>query len=145
MEEDEINLDDYELAEEDQEYSTDLNFLNIYMCYYKQRYFKSQSETMFTNIEYDKNDSTNKCMELLYDEMRKFDNSKMDDKDILYDPDSDIDIKEFDELYALYIDNEPIYMCRYLLPILKKLATMDWISIKWSIIPLKTEKMRKKV
>jgi len=138
IEDDKINIDDYELADEEVEYSTDMNLLNIYTCYFKQRFFQNQKATMFENIDYEKKDSTNKCLEMLYAEMFKFSNSNEDDKDILYDPDSDININDCKELYSLYVNNEPKYMCKYLLPILKKLSVMNWLDLQWTIIPLKS-------
>ena len=118
-----------------------MNLLNIYTCYYKKLFVKKKDATMFENIDYEKMDSTNKCLEMLYDEIYKFDQSKEEDKDILYDPDDDtISIDECKELYSLYIENEPKFVCKYLLPILKYLAEShnNWTDMKWSIIPLKS-------
>lgn len=139
--EDKINIDEYELAEEEKEYMSYMNLLNIYTCYYKKLFVKNKNSTMFDDIDYEKIDSTNKCLELLYNEIYKFDQSKEDDRDILYEPDDDlIDIDQCKELYSLYIGSEPKFTCKNLLPLLKYMAETynNWTEMAWSIIPLKS-------
>lgn len=135
----EIDLNDYVLAEEETEFGTYVCLLNIYTCYFKQLFRRQQDETMFDHIEQDQKDSTNRCMEFLYEEINKFNNSKEEDKDVLYSPDdTSIEIEKCNEMFILYINDIPTYVCKYLLPIMKHLATLDWSNIRWSIIPIKT-------
>ena len=136
-----ININDYELAEEEVEFRSYINLLNIYTCYYKKLFVKNKNITMFENIDYEKLDSTNKCLELLYEEIYKFNKSLEDDKDILYDPDDEnIDINQCKELYSFYIGTEPKYVCKYLLPLFKYVGETykNWTEIDWSILPLKS-------
>ena len=136
--EEEIDINDYIVAEEEQEFGNYVNLLNIYTCYFKQLFRRQQGETLFDYIDYDKKNSTNKCMEYLYEEINKFNVGKDTDKDTLYEPDdTTIDINKCTELYSLYIENEPLYVCKYLFPILQYLSTIEWAVINWSIIPLK--------
>lgn len=135
---DEIDINDYVLADEEKELNNFTSLLNVFTCYYKQLYCTNQESTMFENIDYTKNDSTNKCMEFMYEEMFKFNRSSEIDKDILYDPDNEyIDINKCDELYVLYLDSEPKYTCKYLLPLVQYIGTLNWSVINWSIIKIK--------
>lgn len=134
----EININDYELAEEESEFGEFVGLLNIYTCYFKQVFRRQQDETMFDHIEYDQNDSTNKCMELLYEEINKLNKSDEPDKDVLYSPDDEsVNIDNCRELYILYLDDFPTYVCKQLLPLMRHLAKLKWANISWSIIPIK--------
>lgn len=136
-----INIEDYELAEEEVELMPYISLLNIYTCYFKKLFVRNKDSTMFDNIDYTKVDSTNKCLEFLYEEIYKFNKSDDQDKDVLFDPDDDnIKIDQCDELYSLYIGNEPKYVCKYLLPLFKFIGETykNWAEIDWSIIPLKS-------
>ena len=136
--EEEIDINDYVVADEDQEFRNHVNLLNIYTCYFKQLFRRNQGETLFDHVDYDKKNSTNKCMEFLYDEINKFNESTIEDKDILYEPDDiSVDINKCTELYTLYINSEPLYLSKFLLPLFQYLATIDWYNIEWSIIPIK--------
>ena len=133
-----INIDDFMPADEEDNIVF-IGLLNIFTCYFKQLYVKKQNETMFDNIDAEKVDSTNKLTETLYDEMFKYNQSLDETKDILYDPDdNELDINAVEELYALYIDNESKYVCKYLLPLLQYLSTQNWANIQWWIIPIKS-------
>lgn len=135
---DEIDINDYILADEESELNNFTSLLNVFTCYFKQLYCTNQESTMFENIDYTKNDSTNKCMEFMYEEMFKFNKSLEIDKDILYDPDNEcVDINKCDELYVLYLDSEPKYTCKYLLPLVQYVGTLNWTVINWSIIKIK--------
>ena len=136
--EEEININDYIVAEEDIEYGTYVSLLNIFTCYFKQLFRRKQDETIFDHVDYDRKNSTNKCMEFLYDEINKFNDSKEEDKATLYSPDDpSVDINNCNELYSLYIKNEPKYVCKYLLPIVQYLTTIEWHTVTWAIIPIK--------
>ena len=138
VEEGEIDIDDYVPADEEKEFGHFTNLLNIFTCYFKQLFMKNQEATMFENVDYNKKDSTNKCMEFMYEEMFKFNKSLEDDKDTLYDPDdSTINIDLCEELYILYIDSEPKFACKFILPILQHIGTLEWAEINWSIIKIK--------
>ena len=132
-----IDINDYDIDKDDKEYENFINLINIFTCYYKQLYETNQDFTMFDNIDYEKNDSTNRCMEFLYEEIFKFKISNENDKETLYSPDCNLKMEDCKELYTLYIENEPKYLCKYLLPILQHLSIINWLNIKWSIIPIK--------
>ena len=134
----EINLNDYELAEEENEYNTYVSLLNIYTCYFKQLFRRQQNETMFDHLDEEK-DSTKRCMEYLYEEINKLNKSEEPDKETLYSPnDITLDIEKCTDLYILYLDDTPAFACKFLLPLMGYLATKDWLNISWSIIPIKT-------
>ena len=140
-----ININDYIPAEEELEFSGFTNLINIFTCYFKQLFEKKQHATVVDGFDYEKTDDakciytgTNRCMEFMYEEIFKFNKSKEDDKDILYDPDSDeVNIDNCNELYTLYINSEPKFVCKFIVPILQYLSTQEWIDIDWSIIKIK--------
>jgi len=103
-----INIENYEIDTEENQLSL-LNLLNIYTCYFKQVYEKNRDTTMFENINTDDINSTNQCLELLYEEINKFKNSQDENKNYLYDPNDDI-LDPEKELYTLCINNESIYV-----------------------------------
>lgn len=114
-----------------------ISFLNVFLCYYKKLFNKEQNTSMFHDIDNSHINSTNRCMELLYEEIYKF--KSTDDENLLslYEPDG-IDINECKELYVLTIDNKYNKVCQYILPLIKYVSDMDnWQDINWSIIQLK--------
>ena len=134
----EIDINDYMPAPEENEYGNFVNLLNIFTCYYKKLFAKKETSSIFEGIDYEKVGSTNRYMEFLYEEIFKYNKSTVEDKDVLYDPeDNDIDINKCNELYALYIDNEIKYVCKFILPVLQSLSEMNWLEVEWSIMPLK--------
>lgn len=134
---DDIDIDDYVPAEKEDNF-VEFELFNVFMCYYKQLYQEDPNYTMLHNIDYDKENSTNKCMESMYEEMNKFNISIETDKDVVYNTDTEsIDINECKELYVLNIGTEPKYVCKYLIPLLKYTSTMDWINSEWSVMKLK--------
>ncbi len=134
----EIDINDYIPADEETEFNNFTSLLNVFTCYFKQLFSKNQESTMLDDVDYTKTNSTNKCMEFMYEEMFKFNKSLDIDKDILYHPDDDcVDINQCNELYVIYIDSEPKYTCKYLLPLMQYVGTLHWTTIDWSIIKLK--------
>lgn len=133
-----FNIDDYKLADEEIEFGKHINLLNIFTCYYKKLFERKEHEHMFEGTNPEIRDSTNRCIEFLYEEIFKFNKSDEEDKDVLYEPDDDnLDINKCKELYILCIDNSPVLVCKFLLPILQYLGEQDWLNIEWSIMPLK--------
>lgn len=140
-----INIDDYVPAEEENEFGNFTSLINIFTCYFKQLFEKKQQSTIFDGLDYEKEDektgrctSTNRCMEYMYEEIFKYNRSVEEDKDILYDPDSDlINIDNCDELFVLYVENDPKFVCKYILPILHHLSTIEWNNVIWSILKIK--------
>jgi len=134
-----INLEDYVLADEEIEFGKYVNLLNVFNCYYKKLFEKKESDNLFGDIDPSKLDSTNKSLEFLYEEVFKFNHSIEEDKDILYEPDDDqLDINKCKELYILCIDCAPVYVCKFLLPLLQHLGEQDWLEMEWNIMPLKS-------
>lgn len=134
----EIDINDYIPHPSEQQHSININLLNIYTYYYKQINNKDNKITMFDGINYEEHDSTNKCMETLYEEMYKYSSSEQKDKDVLYMPE-EVNLLNLNisEAYMLYINNESKYVCRFLLPLLFYLASENWIEMKWFIVPFK--------
>ena len=134
----------YEELEENDDYgeeTDEFEFMNVFLCYYKQLFHTDPKENMFSNIEYYKEISTSRSMEFLYSEMTKYKNfASIEDEEkiVLYEP-GELNIDECFELYLLMIDDKEVFVCQTLLPLIKYVATLDWLNIKWSINPLKTE------
>ena len=138
---DDQNHDDYDDCDDnDKIYDENgIDLLNIFLCYYRQL-FQKNCVNMFTGIDYDKGGSTNRCMELLYEHVQKYkeaEKSNNIEKIELFNVE-DLDIDKCEELYQLNIDNKPKKISQLLLPIMLYLTTIDWTTINWSIVPIKT-------
>ncbi len=139
--ENEINIDDYVPASTysetaDNEFKNYIDIINIFTYHYKQTYNIIEKVTIFDDIPFDDKTATNKCMEFVYGEIFRYENSNVQDKDVLYNPDDNIDIESYTELHCLMIDDEPIHIAPYLLILISYLSTLDWLNINWKIINL---------
>lgn len=135
---DDIDINDYTVADEEEEFGQYTDIMNVFLCHYKQLFCKNENCTMFDDIDYESDKSTNRGMEFVYDEIVKFNYSKEHDKNTLFNPDTDdINIEDCDELYLLYLDNEPVYVSKYIFVLVRYVAEMDWSNIMWSIIKIK--------
>lgn len=133
-----IDINDFTEESGESDYAQFVDLLNVYTCYYKQLHEKKQDATLFDNIDYEKEESTNKSLEFLYEEMFKLKNSNEIDKDLLYEPnDIEVDINKWNEMYALYINDEQKYVCKFLLPLLNYISKSDWTKLNWNIKPFK--------
>lgn len=135
----EDNYSNEELEEiENNEYK--VTFLNVFLCYFKNLFAENKDAHMFTGIDYNKNESTTRCLEFIYNELYKYQEvENQDPTRTKLLPISKVDLDKFEELYILLINGEQKYMCEFLVPIIEYVATLDWTNIKWSIMPLKTE------
>jgi hypothetical protein len=132
-----FDINDYEPACKDDNL-VEMSLLNVFICYYKQLYQVKQENHMFDGIDSEKEDSTNRCIELMYEEIHKFQKSTDDDKDILFDPDDNtVNIDLCIELYVLYVDGNVKYVSKYMLPLLRYISDLDWATIEWSVIKIK--------
>jgi hypothetical protein len=69
---DEINLDDYTISEEDSEYKHYIDMMNIYLVYFKSLFKKKENATLFDGIEIEDDTSTNRALEMFYDEVNRY-------------------------------------------------------------------------
>lgn len=69
IKENEIDLNDYELSEEDKEFNHYFNLLNAFNVYYKNLYNKSSSAHLFDEIDFEDDMSTNRALEMFYAEI----------------------------------------------------------------------------
>lgn len=122
----------------EEEFEEKVGFMNVFLCYYKQMFDKSKEVNMFSDVDYDNDASTNRCMEMLYDEMFKYQNCEDEEALTILDP-SDVNINKCKELYVLVINNKQEKACQMLLPLIKYVSTLDWMNIDWSINPVKTD------
>jgi len=130
--------DDNDDNDDDEKNEKYVNLMNVFLCWYKQVFDKEKPVTMFHDIDYKKEESTNRCMELFYNEMYKYNSNKDDDDKIaIYDPE-DIDINKCEELYILTVDSINKAVCQCLMPLLIEVSKQDWLNINWSITAIKT-------
>lgn len=129
--------DDYEIFSDELETSELSNVMNVFLCYYKQMFQKSKDTHFFSELDNGENDnSTNRCMELLYDHMHKM--SENHDKIKLIKPE-EADIDTCYELYVLNINNEQKQACELLWPLIIHVSELDWLNLDWNIATLKSE------
>lgn len=135
---DESYTNDLYVPEEYKESDNGFTFLNIFMCYYKKLFNKSESSNMFEEIDPSDIKSTNRMMEFLYAEVYKYKKYQNDDDFVaLYDPNM-IDINTCEELYGLVINGKYNKVCRFIVPIITYISeNYDWTKKNWSIVPLK--------
>jgi hypothetical protein len=133
-----IDINDYIPATEcetvDNVFKADMNIINILSEYYKQAHSISDNRTIFDGLDVEDMSSTNKMMEFVYGEIFRYNESNIPDKDTLYNPDTDINIDSYKELYCLMISDEPKFISPFVLPITMYLALQDWVNMDWYII-----------
>ena len=116
-----------------------IEMLNVFLLYFKQLFNKEKNYHMFTEINYDEENSTTRPMELLYDHLYKYKlNHHNEEITAIYKPEH-IDIDNCIELYVLNLNGEQKYACQFLIPLIKLLTKKQWLIIDWSIDPIKTD------
>ena len=130
-------MDNYIIPEDDVDVNQYVNTINVFTVYFKKLFEKSPNYHMFSDIDYNKEQSTNRCMEYLYEEMTKLKLEKLDTKKEVYEV-GGLDINNCKEMYMLYINNIPVKVCEYLLPLIYYIGELDWWDIDWIIIPILT-------
>lgn len=113
-----------------------MELVNVFMCHYHRVFNRPGS--MFSELKHGEEDETTLAMEMLYEEMHKFKIAEFEDRDVIYDP-ADVDAEQCDELYVLVIDDRQEKACKRLVPLLKYVATLQWMTIDWHIVPLITD------
>jgi len=113
------------------------DFINVFLSYYKKLFNKKENATGFDGINFSKDNSTNKWMELFMEHIQKYKNANGNLATIYPMSTTEIDINDCEELYLLDIDNEDKKICKLLIPLIKYLADKDWTNLQWTIIPLK--------
>ena len=111
-----------------------LDILNVFLKYYNTTV--KENSSMFDDIDFNKEESTNDKMEVFYDAMVKYKNYEKDDDIVaIYDL-SDVDQNKCSILYCLKIDDRN-YACQFLIPLLSYLSDIDWKKKVWEIKKLK--------
>lgn len=128
-----VSPDDYVLSEEDVEMKQYTDMLNIFIIYYNSVYNKNQN--LFSNIDYEDESSTNRQLEMFYDEVNK--HKTLDEKFItMYDSTSyKEDFGEIPDipLYRLEFNKDSFYT-HSLISILSFLVQNDWENTDWNIV-----------
>jgi len=133
-----INLDDYNIPDDESDYLTHVDILNIYNVYHKTLYNKNNNATLFDEIDIENITSTNRSLENLFDEIHRY---KTSDKRFttLYDP---IVYKNTYLQHAKLPEGHPFYIIKIddvekvthnLITGINFIASNDWKNIKWSI------------
>jgi hypothetical protein len=147
---DNIDLNDYTMSDEDAEYGSYLNLINIFTIYYKTLYNKNGSETLLDEIDVDDVSSTNRPLEMFYDELYKYKNATNDQYVNLFDKEEyknlylsepDSHIPDDYPLYSITIsdnNHEIIQITHNLITAIMFVAEYDWINCIWSIDQLNT-------
>lgn len=137
-----MDSEEYIKHSDELEYGSYTNLLNVFMVYYKRLFQKDHKTTMFHDIDYDKENSTNRGMELFYDELMKY-NSKKSNEDLvaIYDFD-EMEGDNCVELYKLTIhkgDQMVEYGCQFLIPLISFLSENSWTKVEWFIERIKSD------
>ena len=129
---------EYIVPDDEKDYKEPVDFLNVFICYFRTLFNQKSNMHLFDDIDFNKTDATNRCMEFIYEHVYKFNQMEDKDKADLYEP-GDLDINKCQELYVLVLDNKQNKVCKTLAPIIQYVATLDWTQIKWSIHPMKLD------
>jgi hypothetical protein len=114
----------------------DVEFINVFTLYYQKAFL--QDKCMFDDIDYDKLDSVNRIQELLYDEMKKYDELEHNEDNITINKPRIINFDDYNEVYCLKINNIDIAVCCSLIALLKYIQSkLDWKNENWIVIKLK--------
>lgn len=125
----EMNKQDTELLEKMDFY---VDIFNVSLMYYHKLYKKSGN--LFDNVDPNEEESTNKPLELFYENMTIYATNEKKDKKLIeiYDPEN-FDANKYDEVYGLFINNEIKKVSPTLFSLLIYLAELEWNEIDWTI------------
>jgi hypothetical protein len=135
----EINIDDYEIPEDEREYIPYVEILNVYNVYFKSLYNKKEDGTLLDDIDQNDPSSTNRAMEKLYDEIHKYKSAGSEMFTKLYDP------TEYRKVHmgsGKLPEDYPFYMVNIkgeqkvthnLITALMYVASSSWQEEEWSI------------
>ena len=133
-----LNIKDYSIPDDELDFMSHVDILNIYNIYYKTLYNKNNNATLFDEIDLNEITSTNRSLENLFEEIHKF---KISDQRFttLYDPtiykNTFLKNSSLPADYPFYIikteDEEKV--THNLITGINFIASKDWKNIKWSI------------
>ena len=112
-----------------------VDMMNIFMIWIKDKHNLPPTTSLFDNIDYDKIDSTNTYLELLYDNIKRF-NEEINHENKMVKDQNKFNKDDHEEFYQLiYIENskEIVLECPYIMPLLNEIIetkTHDWDLIK---------------
>lgn len=137
----EFDINKYEIPEDEKEYNHYVEMLNIYNVYYKLLFKKGSNCTLFDEIDMDIASSTNRALEKLYEEIYKYKKAQDSKQDLyirLFDPEEykrNYLIDKLPEDYPFYMINinDIQKVTHNLVSALNYIASFDWQNINWSI------------
>jgi hypothetical protein len=90
---------------------------------------------MFANIQ---TEETNEIMEELAEHANQYKTYPQECRKI-YSP-TEINFDDFEQLFGLMINDNIICVCEIMMPLLQYITEeIDWVNVKWQIIPIKVE------
>jgi hypothetical protein len=133
-----FDINDYELSTEDQEFKQYYDLINIFTVYYKSLYQRDVSSNLFEGIDNEDDTSTNRALEMFYDETKKYKDFEekfrkiydaeeykstfKDDKHMLNDL----------QLFSVIINDKKRYTFSLMAAIVF-ISEHDWLNDEWSI------------
>jgi hypothetical protein len=141
----EIDLSQYEVSEEDNQFGQYIDLLNIFNIYYKTIFKKTTTASLFEGIDLDDETSTNRALEMFYESMHQYKTSQDDRYVELYDPDEykekymskNKTLPEDYPLYSVTVNDTSVdkheKITHNLITALVFISNHDWINCEWSI------------
>lgn len=115
----------------------EFEYINIFTAFFNK--IDGKVNHVFTDINYDQINSTNRCMECLYDHMIKY-KSCLDENKLCLIPIDQIEtditnnmLSDYHGLYVLSINNIRLFASEYLFTIILYLKQLEWVNIQWDI------------
>lgn len=135
-----IDLNDYEIPEDETKYTLYVDMLNIFNIYQKFLYKKADDSTILDDIDNNDPTSTNRPLEKLYDEIYKYKTAKDQRFTKLFDPVfyretyliQDSKLPEDYPFYLVEID-ETQMVTHNLITALLHISSFEWQQMEWSI------------
>jgi len=138
-----MNSNNNKIMNDENDDQNGIDFLNVFLVYYKKLHNKKSYIHMFHDIIYKNDTETNRCMEMLYNEMHKYEQSEKNEgkEIIIYNYENEEieknELSKCRELYVLTLNDEPVKICEMLLPLIKYVSELKWSEISWSINKIK--------
>lgn len=120
------------------EISFDTNLFNIFLRFY-QYTFKEHNKSMLDDIDDEEKESTNRQMEMFYDECLKYKYQSSREDLITINKPYTVNLDEYDEMYCLKIDNKEKAICPSLLALLSCISEKieNWEKKNWVVFKIK--------
>jgi len=139
--EEKIKITEYEIPKEERDVIHYVDILNVFTVYFKTLFHKDKTYNILKDIELDKESSTNRAQEMLFDEIILYKNAKEKRLIEIYDVKDYkekflLNGQEIPEKYDTYlvVNKNNTKITHSLVTALSYIASLEnWYNVEWSI------------